>query len=49
MKELLIRCIVHVICERLSVCVYVSFRFGSEGGMLDLVYLFPDHCLSFFL
>ena len=30
---------------RLSVCVCVSFPFGFDGGMLDLI---PDHCLSFY-
>ena len=25
-----------------------SFPFGVEGGMLDLIALVPDHCLSFY-
>ena len=35
--------------ERLSICVYVSFPFGIEGGIWDLIVLVPDHCLSFTL
>ena len=47
-KELFIRFTVRVLCERLSVCVCVSFTFVSEGGMWDLIVLVPDHCLSFY-
>ena len=32
--------------ERLSVCVCVSFPFGFEGGMWDLIVLIPDRCVS---
>ena len=28
--------------------VLVSFPFGFEGGMWDLIELVPDHCLSFY-
>ena len=27
-------------------CVCPSFPFGIEGGMLDVIVLVPDHCLS---
>ena len=33
--------------ERLSVCVYASFPFNSEGLRWVLVVLFPNHCRSF--
>ena len=29
-------------------CVCPSFPFGFEGGMLNLIALIPDHCLSMF-
>ena len=31
----------------MCVCV-VSFSFGDEGGMWDLVVIVPDHCLSIY-
>ena len=34
--------------EHLSICVCVSFPFGFEGGMCDLIVLLPDHRLSFY-
>ena len=39
---------VHVFHECLSVCVLVSFPFGSGSGVWDLIVLVPDHCLSFY-
>ena len=30
------------------VCVCVCFVFGFEGGMLDVIVLFPNRCLSFY-
>ena len=30
--------------KRLLICI-VSFCFGFEGGMLDMVVLVPNHCL----
>ena len=42
-KELFIRFTVHVLRERLSICVCPSFPFGFEGGMWDLIVLIPDH------
>ena len=30
------------------ICV-LSFPFGIEGGMWDVIVLIPDHCLSIFL
>ena len=35
--------------ERLSMCICVSFPFGSEGGMYHLIVLIPDHSISFYL
>ena len=32
----------------ISLCVCVSFPFGFEGGVLSLIVLIPDHCLSFY-
>ena len=29
-------------------CVHASFPLGFVGGMLDLIVLVPDHCLSFY-
>ena len=37
----------HILRERLSVCVCASFPSGSEGGMLGLIVLVPDYCYSF--
>ena len=34
---------------RVSVCEFASFLFGFEGRLWDLIVLFPDHCLSFYL
>ena len=48
MNTLFIRFSVLVFCERLSVCVYGSFPLWFKGGMLDLIVLVPDHCLSFY-
>ena len=31
------------------ICECTSFPFGFEGGVWDLVVLFPDHCPSFYL
>ena len=31
------------------ICVCPSFPFGIEGGMWDVIVLFPDHCLSIYL
>ena len=36
-RELFIRFTVRVFCERLSICMCPSFRFGFESGMLDLI------------
>ena len=36
---------VRVFRERLSICVYSSFPFGFEGGVWDLIVIFPDHCI----
>ena len=33
--------------KRLSVDSFASFSFGFEGGMLDLIALVPEDCLSF--
>ena len=30
------------------VCVCASFPFCFEGGMWDLIVVFPDHCLSIY-
>ena len=38
-----------VLRERLSVSVCTGFPFGSEGGIWDLIALFPDYCLSSYL
>ena len=46
MKEPFIRLTVRVLRGRLSICECASFPFGFEGGMLDLIVLIPDHCLS---
>ena len=37
-------CLSFVNVYQFSVCP--SFPFGFEGGMLDLIALIPDHCLS---
>ena len=34
--------------KRLSIFVCLSFPFGFEGGMWDLIILIPDHCLSIY-
>ena len=31
--------------KTLSVFVFASFPFGFEGGLWELIVLFPDHCL----
>ena len=31
-----------------KVCVCHSFSFGIDGGMLDVIVLIPDHCLSIY-
>ena len=31
--------------KRSSVCLCVSFPFGFEGWIWDLIVLVPDHCL----
>ena len=41
--------IIRVLCERLLTCMSVSFHFGFDGGMKDLIALVPYHCLSFFI
>ena len=28
---------------------FVTFPFGFEGGMWDLIVLIPDHCLSIYI
>ena len=33
--------------ERLSNCLFASFSYGFEVGMLDLIVLVPNHCLVF--
>ena len=43
---LFIRVTVGVFHERLSICMCVSYPFGFEGGMWDVIA--PDHCLSFY-
>ena len=48
-EELFIRFTAPVYREDLSVFVCVSFPFGFEGRVWDLIVLAPDHCLSFFL
>ena len=49
MKELFIRYVVRFANACQIVCVCCSFRLISEGGMLWLTVLFPNHCLSFLL
>ena len=45
-----IRFTVRVFRERLSVCVCaLSFPFGIEGRMWDVIVFIPDHCLLFTL
>ena len=46
-KELYFRFTVHVLQERLIVCVCASFLFCFEAGIWDLIVLVPDNCLSF--
>ena len=46
-KKLFIRFVVRVFRECLPICVCTSFLFGFEGGILDLIVLIIDHCLSF--
>ena len=31
-----------------KLCVCLSFPFGIEGGMWDVIVLIPDHCLSIY-
>ena len=45
-KGLFIRFTVRVFRERLSVCVCVSYPFGFEGGMWNMIT--SDHFLSFY-
>ena len=47
-KELSIRFTVRVFRERLSICVCVSFPFGNEDGLWDLIVSEPGHCLSIY-
>ena len=47
-KKLLIQFTVRVFCERISTRTCVSFPVGFEGGLLDLIVLVGDHCLSFY-
>ena len=35
-------------CVVLSIYVFISFPFGFEGRMWDLIVSVPDHCLSFY-
>ena len=37
----------HVVRERLSICVCASFPFGFESGVCALIVLNPDYFLSF--
>ena len=34
--------------ELVKFCVCPSFPFGIESGMLDVIVLIPDHCLSIY-
>ena len=47
-KGLLTRFTVCAFCK-LSVFVYISFPFDSEGRIWDLMVSFPDHCLPFYI
>ena len=47
-KELFIRFTVRAFRECLSVFVCVSFPFGFEGAMWDLIILVSEHCISFY-
>ena len=40
--------ILSVFRERLSIFVCLSFPFGFEDGMWDLIILIPDHSLSIY-
>ena len=43
-------CYFRLLCERLSNIVSVLLSlFGIEDGMLDMIVLIPDHCLSILL
>ena len=35
-------------CALVKFCVCPSFPFGIEGGMWDVIVLFPDHSPSFY-
>ena len=45
-KELFNRIAVRTFRESLSVCVCVSFPFGFESAMWNLIVIKPDHFLS---
>ena len=47
-KELFIRFTARAFRKLLSIYVFCSFPFGSEGRIWDLIVLLPDHCLSFY-
>ena len=47
-RELFIRFTVGVFPGRLSICVCASFLFWFDGGILDLIELIPNHCLSIY-
>ena len=40
---------ISIYCERLLVCVCVSYPVGIIGWMWDLTVIVPAHCLSFIL
>ena len=42
-----IRFTVRVFREHLSICVCISFPYGFEDGMWDLIVLVPDYCYLF--
>ena len=39
--------LVRVLRKRLSIYVFSSFPFGSEGGIVGLIVIVPDYCLTF--
>ena len=47
-KELFIRFTMRAYCKLLSINVFISFPFGFEGSIGDLIVSVPDHCLSFY-
>ena len=49
MIYLFIRFTVRVFPESLSNCVWTSFPYGFQGGMLDLIVLVTDHFFLFTL